>query len=278
MIEAKEGVPLTGRRETLARITYQRLFRRYLRLAGMTGTATEVAAEIGSTYGLPVTHVPLHKPSRRRRQGVRCVPAAADKWQAVVDSVHAVAVQAGRPVLIGTRTVSASEQLSAALASHGIAHVVLNARQDSDEAQLIALAGEPGRVTVATNMAGRGTDILLAEGIAQRGGLHVVLTEYNDSRRVDRQLIGRCARQGDPGSFETIVALDDEIFSTHARRLTRWLGAMATTRGLPALAAVALLRWVAQGSAERLNREARDNSLKHDRRLAQVLAFSGRGE
>lgn len=278
MIEAKEGVPLTGRRETLARITYQRLFRRYLRLAGMTGTATEVAAEIGRTYGLPVTHVPLHKPSRRRGMGLRCLPAASEKWQAVADAVHAVAVQSGRPVLIGTRTVSASEQVSAALGARGIAHVVLNARQDSGEADLVARAGEAGRVTVATNMAGRGTDILLAEGIAARGGLHVILTEYNESRRIDRQLIGRCARQGDPGSFETIVALDDEIFVTHAPRLSRWLGALATKRGLPSLAAVALLRWLAQGDAERLNREARENSLKQDRRLSQVLAFSGRGE
>jgi preprotein translocase subunit SecA len=278
MIEAKEGVPLTGRRETLARITYQRLFRRYLRLAGMTGTATEVAAEIGRTYGLPVTHVPLHKPSRRLQHEVRCVAAATDKWQAVVDSVHAVAVQAGRPVLIGTRTVSASQQVSAALTCHGIAHVVLNARQDSDEAQLVALAGNPGRVTVATNMAGRGTDIMLAEGISARGGLHVVLTEFNESHRVDRQLIGRCARQGDPGSFETIVALDDEIFVTHTPRLARWLVPLATQRGKVAMAAVGLLRWVAQGGAERLNREARENSLKQDRRLTQVLAFSGRGE
>jgi preprotein translocase subunit SecA len=278
MIEAKEGVPLTGRRETLARITYQRLFRRYLRLAGMTGTATEVAAEIGRTYGLPVTHVPLHKPSRRRDLGVRCMAAAAEKWQAVTDSVDAVAVQAGRPVLIGTRTVSASEQVSAALDARGIAHVVLNARQDSDEAHLVERAGEAGRVTVATNMAGRGTDILLAEGIAGLGGLHVILTEYNESRRVDRQLIGRCARQGDPGSCETIVALDDEIFVPHAPQLTRWLGALATQRSALATAAVALLRWQAQGDAERLNREARENSLKQDRRLSQVLAFSGRGE
>lgn len=278
MIEAKEGVPLTGRRETLARITYQRLFRRYLRLGGMTGTATEVAAEIGSTYGLPVTHVALHKPSRRRDQGVRCLPVAAAKWQAVTDAVDAVAVQAGRPVLIGTRTVSASEQVSAALDARGIAHVVLNARQDSDEAHLVERAGEAGRVTVATNMAGRGTDILLAEGIAGRGGLHVILTEYNESRRVDRQLIGRCGRQGDPGSCETILALDDEIFVTHAPQLTRWLGALATQRGVLAKTVVATLRWLAQGDAERLNREARENSLKQDRRLSQVLAFSGRGE
>jgi preprotein translocase subunit SecA len=278
MIETKEGMALTGRRETLARITYQRLFRRYLRLAGMTGTATEVAAEIGRTYGLPVTHVPLHKASRRRQLGVRCMPAAADKWQAVADAVDTIAVQAGRPVLIGTRTVSASEKVSAALDARGIAHVVLNARQDSDEAHLVERAGEAGWVTVATNMAGRGTDILLADGVAGLGGLHVILTEYNESRRVDRQLIGRCARQGDPGSFETIVALDDEVFVTHAPHLARRLRVLATQGGVLAMASVAMLRWLAQGDAERLNREARENSLKQDRRLSQVLAFSGRGE
>jgi preprotein translocase subunit SecA len=278
MIECKEGVPLTGGRETLARITYQRLFRRYLRLAGMTGTASEVAAEIGRTYGLPVAGVPLHRRSRRRLLAVSCLRDEGAKWQAVADAVEAVAAGQGRPVLVGTRSVRASEQISAALYARGVTHQVLNAKQDEGEAQLIAQAGERARVTVATNMAGRGTDILLGPGVANNGGLHVILTEYNESRRIDRQLIGRCARQGDPGSAQTIVALDDEIFVTHAPRLARWLGALAWLRGGVPRPAVALLRWLAQGHAEALNREARDSSLKQDRRLAQVLAFSGRGE
>ena len=280
MIETKECVEPTGQRETLARITYQRLFRRYLHLAGMSGTATEVAAEIGRTYRLPVLRVPLHRPSRRVTGAVRCVRDAEAKWRAVAESVLRCAVEQGRPVLIGTRTVKASERLSEVLAGHGIEHVVLNAKQDDAEARIVAQAGEAGRVTVATNMAGRGTDILLGAGVAERGGLHVVLTEYNESARIDRQLFGRAARQGDPGSGETVVALDDELFVTQAPRLVAALSRWLDARRVAVLPAplTALLRRVAQGVAERRNREARDSSLSQDRRLARVLAFSGRGE
>ena len=275
MIEAKEGLELTGLRETLARITYQRLFRRYLRLAGMSGTATEVAAEIGLTYGLPVVRVPLHRPSRRVLRPPRCLPNAAAKWQAVAQAVAQVALQQRRPVLIGTRTVKASEELSALLDARGIEHVVLNAKQDGVEAQIVSRAGEAGRVTVATNMAGRGTDIVLGHGVAERGGLHVILTEYHESRRVDRQLFGRSARQGDPGSGEAIVALDDELFSAHA---PAW-SALLAARGRPVGAlALGLLRRVAQWAAERHNRDQREGSLRQDRRFAHLLAFSGRGE
>ena len=278
MIEAKEGVALTGQRETLARITYQRLFRRYLRLAGMTGTATEVAAEIGRTYGLAVRRVPLHKPSQRRMGAVRCLRTQAEKWAAVVDAVFEAAIEQQRPVLIGTRTVRASEQISALLNARAMTHVVLNARQDREEAEIIVRAGEAGRITVATNMAGRGTDIELAPAVAMRGGLHVILTEYNESRRIDRQLFGRSARQGDPGSGEAIVAFDDELFTSQMPGLTTWLARRAGMRGGASALEVALLRWLAQGHAEWRNRDAREGTLKHDRRLAQVLAFSGRGE
>ena len=275
MVEAKEDLELTGMRETLARITYQRLFRRYLRLAGMSGTGMEVAAEIGRTYGLPVVGVPLHKPSQRKLWPARCYPDRAAKWQAVAKSVLEVAVQQGRPVLIGTRTVRDSEELSAVLDAHGVEHVVLNAKQDSVEAQIIARAGERGRVTVATNMAGRGTDIILAHGVADRGGLHVILTEYHESRRIDRQLFGRSARQGDPGSGQALVSLDDELFTAHAPALVATLRRRGGTVG-PAM--LALLQWVAQWNAERHNRVVREGSLRQDRRFAQILAFSGRGE
>ncbi len=279
MIETKEGVALTGRRETLARITYQRLFRRYLRICGMTGTATEVASEIGRTYGLSVVRVPLHRPSRRSVAGVRGLPNAAAKWQAVAQSAQRAAHQQGRPVLIGTRTVAASEAVSAVLHAHGIDHVVLNAKQDGEEASIVAGAGAPGRVTVATNMAGRGTDIALGSGVAEAGGLHVILTEYHDSRRIDRQLLGRCARQGDPGSCESFVALDDELFQTQAGWLARHLLGWSAGRpgGLPSWA-TEVLRRVAQGAAEARHRDVRLQTLRHDRQLAKILAFSGRGE
>jgi preprotein translocase subunit SecA len=275
MVEAKEGVEITGERLTLARLTYQRLFRRYLRLAGMSGTAAEVAVEIGRTYGLSVVGVPLHKPSRRLMRPPACLPDAAAKWVAVADEVAQAAQGQGRPVLVGTRTVQASEDLAAVLAARGIDHVVLNAKQDREEAAVIARAGEAGRVTVATNMAGRGTDIRLAPGVAERGGLHVILTEYHESRRIDRQLFGRAARQGDPGSGRAIVALDDELFRTHAPRLTAWMAGTGVGRLRPGLA---VLRWWAQAAAERRAREARESALKQDRRFARLLAFSGRGE
>jgi preprotein translocase subunit SecA len=278
MIEVKEGLQVSGVRETIARITYQRLFRRYLRLAGMTGTAMEVAAEIGRTYGLPVVRVPLHRPSRRTDHGVRCLRDAAAKWQAVADAVERVALRERRPVLIGTRTVRSSEEVSAVLHARGIEHVVLNARQDREEAAIVARAGEPGRVTVATNMAGRGTDIALAPGVAERGGLHVILTEYHESRRIDRQLIGRSARQGDPGSHEAIVALDDELFVHHAPALTRAAREGGGTGGIVRRPAVAALRRLAQVRAERRNRDAREAALKQDRHFVRLLAFTGRGE
>jgi preprotein translocase subunit SecA len=275
MVEAKEGLALTNVRDTLARITYQRLFRRYLRLAGMSGTVAEVAAEVGETYGPAVIRVPLHKPSRRRMLPARCLPHAAAKWQAVADRIERVAGSEGRPVLVGTRTVQASEELGSLLRGRGIEHVVLNARQDRDEAQVVARAGEAGRVTVATNMAGRGTDITLGAGVAERGGLHVILTEFHESRRIDRQLFGRSARQGDPGSGEAIVALDDDLFVTYAPALAR---ALARRRTELMGHELWLLRRVAQSTAERRARALRDESLRQDRRSAQLLAFAGRGE
>jgi len=278
MIEAKEGCAATERRETLARLTYQRLFRRYLRLAGMTGTAKEVAREIAAVYRLDVVRVPLHRPSRRSYGAARNCATLAEKWNAVADSVERMALFARRPVLIGTRSVKASEQLSAVLARRGIEHALLNAKQDKAEAEVIALAGQPGRVTVATNMAGRGTDIRLAPGVAESGGLHVILTEYHESRRIDRQLFGRGGRQGDPGSCEAIVSLEDETFAVHAPAAASLLRqALDSGRRLPA-AAYGCLRALAQFAAERRSAYVRVQNLKLDRRLEQVLAFSGRGE
>ncbi len=278
LIECKEGLAVTGARETMARITYQRFFRRYLKLAGMSGTAMEVATEIGIVYGLPVARVPLHRPCRRRYLGAQCFVDADAKWTAVVDAVHREAVLNGRPVLVGTRTVKASERLSERLHERGIEHVVLNARDDRGEQAIVAQAGEPGRVTVATNMAGRGTDIALGDGVTERGGLHVVLTEYHESRRIDRQLFGRSARQGDPGTTEAIVALDDELFVRHAPRSAIWLARTACRHGTMVRPWLALLRYLAQRNAEAQNRDQREAALRQDRRLSRALAFAGRGE
>ena len=277
LIEAKEGCALTGRRETLARLTYQRLFRRYVRLAGMTGTAQEVAREIGFVYRLDVVRVPLHRPSRRTYLGARVYATQAQKWDAVAGSVERL-TRARRPVLIGTRSVRASEELSAVLSQRGIDHALLNAKQDKEEAEVIARAGEAGRVTVATNMAGRGTDIRLGPGVAEGGGLHVILTEYHESRRIDRQLFGRCARQGDPGSCEAIVSLEDEIFATYAPGAVRLVQRLGAARGALPGAVHRGLRAIAQYSAERRSVYVRVQNLKQDRRLEQMLAFSGRGE
>jgi preprotein translocase subunit SecA len=278
LIEVKEGCEVTRRQVTLARITYQRLFRRYLRLAGMTGTATEVASELEAVYGLKAARIPPNRPARRMNHGVRLYTSSAAKWDAVAEAiVHTQA--AGRPTLVGTRSVAASEALSHVLAARAIEHVVLNARQDSDEAEVIAQAGAAGRVTVATNMAGRGTDILLGEGVAALGGLHVILTEFHESARVDRQLYGRCGRQGDPGSCEAVVSLEDELFVRHAAALTVLLARRhaGRERTLPGWQAE-LLRRTAQRAAEAANSHARRMTLEQERKLDTALAFAGKPE
>ena len=225
LIEIKEGLPASGRRETLARITYQRFFQRYLRLSGMSGTLREVAGELRATYRVPVIPIPTHRRLRRRDGGVRLARRAADKWRRVARRALQMAAR-GRPVLIGTRSVAASEALAEVLLAMGAAPVVLNARQDADEAAVIAQAGEKGRITIATNMAGRGADIVLTPESRAVGGLHVILTEFHESPRIDRQLYGRAGRQGDPGSVEQIVALDDELFRRYARKLAATLSAL----------------------------------------------------
>jgi preprotein translocase subunit SecA len=278
LIEVKEDCEPTLRRETLARLTYQRLFRRYVRLAGMTGTAREVAPEIRSVYGLDVVRIPLHLPSRRSFSRPRLCETRAAKWQEVADVVRRLAVEGGRAVLIGTRSVRASEEISAVLTSAGIEHSLLNAKQDRLEANIIGLAGQPSRVTVATNMAGRGTDIRLAQGLAERGGLHVILTEYHESQRVDRQFFGRCARQGDPGSCEAIVSLEDEIYLVYAPFATRLVRRLRQNGARIPATLNDWLRRFAQFQAERRNSYVRMQNVQLDRRLDKVLAFSGRGE
>jgi preprotein translocase subunit SecA len=278
LIEAKEGCEITSGRTTLARITYQRLFRRYLMLGGMTGTGIEVAAELEAVYALKAVRIPTNRPVCRSASGVRLYAHRALKWDAVAQTTAAVS-QSRRPVLIGTRSVAASEELSRTLTGRGIDHVVLNARQDSKEADVVGKAGEPGRVTVATNMAGRGTDIRLAADVAERGGLHVILTEYHESQRVDRQLFGRCARQGEPGSCEAVVSLEDELFVRHAAALVKAFTVRygERTGPLPAWCGK-VLRSVSQRAAEAANSYARRVTLESDGKRNRSMAFAGRPE
>jgi len=278
MIEAKEQCEITGQKDTLARISYQRFFRRYLRLGGMTGTAREVSAELWRVYRLKVVSVPPHKRLRRRVLGERLYPGEQVKWTNIVKSIAAMHVHK-RPVLVGTRSVAASEHLSKLLQAAALPHQVLNARQNEEEAAIIARAGEPGRITVATNMAGRGTDICLGAGVAELGGLHVIATERHDARRIDRQLYGRGARQGDPGSVEVILSLDDELLTVYSsapliaclRKLT------PARRSLPAWLARMVVR-APQRAAERRHAYTRRQLLEMDSRLGDTLAFGGRSE
>ncbi|MGE3408327.1 MAG: helicase-related protein [Pirellulales bacterium] len=209
-IEAKEKVDITFATDHAARITIQDLFVRYPHLAGMTGTASNAASELHKIYDTRVIPIPTHRPPRRQRLPDLVFGTGEAKWAAIVDEVRQVHAS-GRPVLIGTRSIDKSELVSRLLQEAGIEHAVLNARHIEREAEIIAAAGERGRVTVATNMAGRGTDIKLSEGVSELGGLHVLCTELHDSSRIDRQLIGRCGRQGDPGTWRQFLALDDDV-------------------------------------------------------------------
>ena len=211
-VEAKEDVEVTVETGHAARVTVQDLFRRYKHLAGMTGTARTSARELKKIYGTPVYSIPTNRPVRRQRLSDVVYSDQEAKWAAVVEKVkdmHAI----GRPVLIGTRSIDKSERLSELLTQAGIRHQVLNAKHVEREAEIVADAGQISSVMVATNMAGRGTDIKLSEGVAELGGLHVIGTEMHDSARIDRQLAGRCGRQGDPGTFQQYLAMDDELLS-----------------------------------------------------------------
>jgi preprotein translocase subunit SecA len=273
MIEVKEGCPLTGQRETIARISYQRFFRRYLRLSGMTGTAAEIKRELWDVYRLKVTRVPTRKDILRKYAPMEIHETQDAKWAAVVRSVRRE-VDAGRPLLVGTRSVIASETLSAKLAEAGIEHRLLNARQDKEEADIVAQGGQARRVTVATNMAGRGTDIKPTPEALAAGGLHVICTELHEAGRVDRQLWGRCARQGDPGSVETIVSYEDELierYASFARPIAGAVTPLEKTTG-PALFKIA------QKRAEGVHALMRKEVLEMDDYLGDLLAFAGRPE
>jgi len=209
-IEAKEGVVVQRESQTLATITFQNYFRMYKKLAGMTGTAKTEEQEFQKIYGLDVIVVPTNKPMIRTDYPDVIYKTKAAKYAAVVKEIVELH-KSGRPVLVGTTSITQSEDLSALLKKQGIPHNVLNAKYHEKEAMIVADAGQMGQVTIATNMAGRGTDIVLGEGVAELGGLHILGTERHESRRIDNQLRGRCARQGDPGSSRFYLSLEDDL-------------------------------------------------------------------
>jgi preprotein translocase subunit SecA len=278
LIEIKEGCEITNRSETLARISYQRFFRRYLHLAGMTGTAREVRGELWSVYGRPSMRIPTNRRMRRKRYPDRIFLTDDAKWQAVADRTREMH-QKGRPVLVGTKSVTASEKAARFMDMLGLKYKMLNAKQDREEAEIISHAGEEGAITIATNMAGRGTDICLGPGIEERQGLHVILTERHEAGRIDRQLAGRCGRMGDRGSYEAMLSLEDAILEGGRGGVAaRISGKLLGERSL-------IWRWLAkrviaaaQRKVERSHARIRKGLLLEDERRGDMLSFSGRSE
>ncbi|HEV7299308.1 MAG TPA: hypothetical protein VGN72_08085 [Tepidisphaeraceae bacterium] len=261
-IEVKEGVKVTADKENLARLSFQRFFRQYPIMGGMTGTAWEAAGELWNIFHRRVIKIPTNKPNIRVQLPTQMFDTMDQKYDAVVERVIELNDK-GVPVLVGTRSVLASEEVSRRLAKLGRVHRVLNAAQNEQEATIVAEAGQPKRITVATNMAGRGTDIKLGRGVAELGGLHVISAEPHGSYRVDRQLFGRAARQGDPGCAQQFVCVEDDLFIRHARQSRRHWRAIGADR----------LIKMAQSRAERIARFNRKQVLKNDDWMDQSLPF-----
>jgi preprotein translocase subunit SecA len=261
-IEVKEGVKVTADKENLARLSFQRFFRQYPHMGGMTGTAWEAAGELWSIFHRRVIRIPTNKPNIRVQLPTRMFDTMDEKYDAVVERVVELNNK-GVPVLVGTRSVLASEEVSRRLAKLGRVHRVLNAAQNEQEANIVAEAGQLKKITVATNMAGRGTDIKLGRGVAELGGLHVISAEPHGSSRVDRQLFGRAARQGDPGCAQLFTCAEDDLFVRHTRGLARNWRTIGPDR---------LIR-IAQSRAERLARYNRKQVLKNDDWMDQSLPF-----
>lgn len=276
LIELKEGCKPTPAHVTAAQITFQRLFRRYHRLAGVSGTLRESATELAEIYGVRVLRVPLRRPSQRRVLPTRLFADRAALWAAVAERVAEQRAQ-GRPVLVGTDSVADSEALAATLAAAGINCRVLNARQDREEADIVALAGLRAQVTITTSMAGRGTDIPLGSGVEALGGLHVISCQHNGARRIDRQLLGRCARQGAAGSTERLLSLDSDLFEKHCPGF--WLSALKRRLDRPAThAATRFLAHLVQRLEESREGTARRRMLLDDEQSERQLAFGGQME
>ena len=229
-VQAKERAAITPSQTSLARITRQRYFQQYNQLAGLTGTALGAEPEFESVYALRVVPIPTARPCLRRLERQRAFGTLDAKRSAIATDT-AIRFHRGQPVLIGTRTIEESRRFSEQFTALQLPHTVLNGLQDADEATIISQAGQTGSITIATNMAGRGTDIKLSPEARSVGGLHVVVSEPYISQRIDRQLIGRCSRQGDPGSAQVFVCAEDQLLTQHAPKLARQLRRLAGTDG-----------------------------------------------
>jgi len=275
MVESKEGCPLTGQKNTLAKLTFQSFFRRYLKLSGMSGTLMDLRKELHHTYGIGIVGIPSNRESQREILPTRLFVTEEEKRLACVNSVKAVHEQ-GRPVLIGSRTILEADKISALLSKNGLDHQVLNAKHTQYEAEIIATAGNCGSIIVATNVAGRGTDIVLDEKSKEFGGLHVIVVEQNDARRIDYQLFGRCARQGDPGSTEMLLSLEDTIM---VQFYPKWFLGLLTTMSLEN---TLFTEWLDKNAIrlpqvfiEIRQRKIRSALLKSDLQFQKLLSFTG---
>jgi preprotein translocase subunit SecA len=264
-IEAKERVKIQGETQTYATITLQNYFRLYKKLAGMTGTAMTEASEFKEIYKLEVLAIPTHRPCVRADADDEIYMTEREKYNAIIADIKKIH-EKGRPILIGTESVEVSEKLSRILRQNKLEHTILNAKNHAKEAEIIAEAGQKGAITVATNMAGRGTDIKLKEGVAQAGGLHVIGTTRHQSRRIDRQLRGRSARLGDPGSSKFYISFEDTLMRLFTSpRITLFLQRFRPPEGEP-ISAKVLNKSIetAQKRVEQRNYTMRKHTLEYD--------------
>ncbi len=273
-VEAKEKVGITVQSDHAAQITYQNFYKLYKKLAGMSGTLIPNFREMRRVYKRWVTKVPTNRPVKRVQTADGVYPTEAAKFQAVAEQIRGLNA-AGRPVLVGTRTVDKSEKLSALLTEMGVEHQVLNARQDANEAQIVAAAGQPARVTVATNMAGRGTDIKLGTGVAGLGGLHVIGTERHEAERIDRQLAGRAGRQGDPGTAQFFVSLEDNLLEGLGQRRQRKLEDLGKSGASRPWAVFRRLFKRAQRRMEKKHYKQRLDLMHYDKQRQEMLQDLG---
>lgn len=271
-VEVKEGIELTDATQSHIQMSFQMFFRLYRDLAGMSGTLQNIEKELWRIYGLITVNIPTHAPKQLTVYPEKLCNGSDDKWDRVIDSVL-TCVKQGRAVLVGTRSIRESESLYQKLFERGVDATVLNALRHEQEAQIIAHAGRRGRVTIATNMAGRGTDILVDPEVLQAGGLHVIATERHESRRVDMQLYGRTARQGLPGTAETIMSLEDVVMSRYCPKGVLKILRRVLHRRFGEKMGILYYR-ISQYRAERSRSRLRKKILEKDLALTKALSFT----